>query len=192
MLSQLLQLDFWLFQLINGQWHSTLGDTLMPLLRSQYFWGPLYLFFLTYLLYNYSPKTVFWVITFFLLTFLLSDQLSAGVIKKLIPRLRPCRTPELLETLRLLVPCGSGKSFVSAHATNHFAIAVYIGLLFQAYFRWLLPVLLFWAAVISYGQVYVGLHFPLDVVCGALLGILIGYTVFRLAKKWFMQQNIAL
>lgn len=190
MFEQLLQLDFALFQLINEQWHNGFLDTVLPFWRSQYFWGPLYLFFLVFMLYNYHPKTVLGISVFLLLAFFLSDQLSAGVIKSLIPRLRPCRTPELAETVRLLVPCGSGKSFVSAHATNHFAIAVYVGRMFRHEFKWLLPVLLVWAASIAYAQVYVGLHFPTDVVAGAVLGVIIGGLVSRVANIWLGKQGI--
>lgn len=190
MFQQLLQLDFLLFELLNGKWHNTLFDTILPVWRSQYFWAPLYLFFFTFLIYNYHPKTILGIIAFFLLTFFLSDQLSAGVIKSLLPRLRPCRTPELLETVRLLVPCGSGKSFVSAHATNHFAIAVYTGLILKQNFNWLLGVLLAWAASIAYAQVYVGVHFPFDVIGGAFLGVFIGSFTHHLAKWRFAKQGI--
>lgn len=163
MLQQLLQLDTWLFYLINGIGQNAFFDFLLPLWRSQYFWSPLYLFFVTFLLFNFSPRTTLFVLAFFLLTFMLCDQLSAGVIKKIVQRLRPCKTPELLDTINLLVPCGSGKSFVSAHATNHFGIAV-----------------------------YVGVHFPADVICGAVLGAVIGSVTWWALKKYYLTTSDAL
>lgn len=190
MLDFFFQLDFYLFQLINGQWHLGLLDVIIPVWRSQYFWAPLYMFFLTFLLYNYPPRTIYVIVASIILTVFISDQLSASVIKELLPRLRPCKLPELIETIRLLVPCGSGKSFVSAHATNHFAIAVLTGNLLKPHFPWLLRILLIWAASIAYGQVYVGVHFPLDVICGAILGILIGLGTLRLARFYIAYQEI--
>lgn len=192
MLQQLLQLDTWLFYLINGIGQNAFFDFLLPLWRSQYFWSPLYLFFVTFLLFNFSPRTTLFVLAFFLLTFMLCDQLSAGVIKKIVQRLRPCKTPELLDTINLLVPCGSGKSFVSAHATNHFGIAVYVGNLFKQHFAWLKPVLLFWAAMVAYAQVYVGVHFPADVICGAVLGAVIGSVTWWALKKYYLTTSDAL
>ncbi len=182
MIDFLLQLDYQLFHLLNGVLHNFVFDALIPFWREKYFWAPLYLFLLTFLAYNYRPN--FWVIVLFaVLTVVLADQLSSGIIKPWVNRLRPCNDPNLLEMVRSLVPCGSGRSFVSSHATNHFAIAVYFIALFGKEYPWLLPVGLFWAASIAYGQVYVGVHFPLDIIGGALLGILIGRLTGMMAKR---------
>ncbi len=182
MIDWLLQLDYQVFYLLNGVLHNGIFDAIIPFWREKYFWAPLYLFLLTFLAYNYRSN--FWVIVLFaVLTLVLSDQLSSGLIKPLVNRLRPCNDSSLLETIRILVPCGSGKSFVSSHATNHFAIAVYFIMLFGKQHKWLLPIGLLWAASIAYGQVYVGVHFPLDIVAGALLGILIGRLTGTLANK---------
>ncbi len=182
MIDFLLQLDHELFYFFNGILHNAVFDAIIPFWREKYFWAPLYLFLLTFLAYNYRSN--FWVIVLFaILTLVLSDQLSSGLIKPLVNRLRPCNDPSLIETIRNLVPCGGGKSFVSSHATNHFAIAIYFILLFGKEYKWLMPVALFWAASIAYGQVYVGVHFPLDIAAGGLLGVLIGRLTGTLAKK---------
>lgn len=181
MIESLLQLDYQLFHLLNGVWHNIVLDAIVPFWREKYFWAPLYLFLLTFLAYNYRSN--FWVIVLFaILTVVLADQLSSGLIKPLVNRLRPCNDPSLLEMVRTLVPCGSGKSFVSSHATNHFAIAVYFIAIFGKIYRWILPVGLLWAATIAYGQVYVGVHFPLDIIGGAILGVLIGRLTGVLAR----------
>jgi undecaprenyl-diphosphatase len=84
--------------------------------------------------------------------------------------------------MRLLVQCGSGYSFPSTHATNHFAFALFmIGTLAQRY-RWIVAPLIIWAAAIAYAQVYVGVHYPFDVLCGALLGSSIGIFVARVFR----------
>jgi len=188
MIDWLLQLDYQIFYLLNGILHNGILDAVVPFWREKYFWAPLYLFLLTFLAYNYRSN--FWVIVLFaVLTLVLSDQLSSGLIKPWINRLRPCNDSNLLETIRVLVPCGSGKSFVSSHATNHFAIAVYFILLFGKEYKWLLPLGLLWAASIAYGQVYVGVHFPMDIFAGALLGILIGRLTGTLASKRLFAKN---
>lgn len=75
------------------------------------------------------------------------------------------------------VPCSNGFSFTSSHATNHFALGTFFFLLFSfTAYRFLFLV---WAGVISFAQVYVGVHYPVDVICGALLGILIGFISFK-------------
>lgn len=187
MIDWLLQLDYQIFYLLNGILHNGFFDAILPFWREKYFWAPLYLFLLTFLAYNYRSN--FWVIVLFaVVTLVLSDQLSSGVIKPWINRLRPCNDSNLLETIRVLVPCGSGKSFVSSHATNHFAIAVYFIILFGKQYKWLLPIGLFWAVSVSYGQVYVGVHFPLDVIAGALLGVLIGRLTGTLANRRLQTQ----
>ena len=181
-MNELIALDHALFQLINGTWHNGFLDALFPFLRNKYFWMPLYLFLLSFLVINYKKQGVI-VAVFAILVITLGDQLSSQVIKELVERLRPCKNPQLAETVRLLVPCGSGKSFTSSHAVNHFAAAAYFGSLFFARFRWVLPLAVFWAALVSYGQVYVGLHFPADVLAGGILGCAIGFVVAFFARR---------
>jgi undecaprenyl-diphosphatase len=101
------------------------------------------------------------------------------VLKKSIQRLRPCNDAEMAEKTTLRVSCGSGYSFTSSHAANHFAAAVFLIGIFGASVGWLRPTLLIWAGAISFSQVYVGVHYPADVVCGGLLGAAIGWWAVR-------------
>ena len=190
--SSLLEWDYWLFSLINGRWHTGFLDQIFPFWRDEFFWMPLYLFVILFLGQNFKPRQALYIVLFAVITIVLSDQLSSSVIKPLFERLRPCRNPLLADTVRLLVPCGSGKSFVSAHATNHFAFAVYLSVLFGALFPRLPLFALFWAASVAYGQVYVGVHYPSDVVGGALLGIAIGFFTAKTAQFMLMQKNCPL
>lgn len=168
-MNQLIQYDIALFSKINGQWHTPFLDWLFPFLRNQFFWSPLYLFVVVFMLVNFGKDGLRWIM-FFLITFAIADFASSSVIKPLVGRLRPCNNPMLAETIRSLVSCGSGKSFTSSHATNHFALGFFafstISFVKTAW-KWLFLV---WALVISYAQVYVGVHFPLDITFGALLG----------------------
>jgi len=175
----LLNLDKALFRIINGRWHHPLLDAVLPLVREKSTWLPLYLFLFVFLLVNFRRGG--WVIGYTIATAVLTDLISSAVIKKLVLRLRPCRDPEVLDQLRMLAPyCGGNSSFTSSHAANHFGVATFLFLVLRPFIgRWAyaLPV---WAATICYAQVYVGVHFPLDVTAGALLGVLSGWGMYRL------------
>ncbi len=118
-----------------------------------------------------------------LFTVAIGDLLSSRVIKPLVARIRPCNDLSLADELIRRVPCGSGYSFPSAHATNHFAIALF--LIFVFYDRWkpILPIALIWAFIISFSQIYVGVHYPIDTMAGAILGSSIGIATSFIYKK---------
>jgi membrane-associated phospholipid phosphatase len=185
---ELLQFDDRLFHFINSGLSNPFFDAVMPVLRNKYTWMPLYMFLLSFLLINFKKKGLFIVLALALIIGA-ADSTSSHVIKKSVKRLRPCKVIEKPADLHLLVPCGSGYSFPSSHAANHFAIAVFLGLVFGKIFRWVRWPLLLWAAGISLAQVYVGLHFPLDVTAGALLGSLLGWGGYRCFKRFFVLDN---
>lgn len=151
-------------------------DNIMPLLRDKYTWIPLYAILLVLIIRKFGYKTI-WVLLFAGLTVLLADRISAGIIKPLAQRLRPCNDPCISDLFEPLVHCGNGFSFVSSHATNHFALALFfISLFLTRSNRFSLTGLFIsWALLISFAQVYVGVHYPLDVIAGAVLGTIIGY-----------------
>ena len=178
-------LELWdrqVFEVINSGLANPFFDWLMPLFRNAFIWAPLYVFFAAFAIRNFPPKGVY-IVLFGLLTFLLSDQISAGILKPLINRDRPCQDTIMFEYARLLIPCGTGKSFPSSHATNHFALAVFLISISPVRMRWLLPFMLFWAGGVAFAQVYVGVHYPLDVLGGAILGSLIGYFIGLICKR---------
>lgn len=180
-------IDQQLFFFINNDCHFDALNKLMPYWRSMYLWIPFYVFFVSYLVEKYGKKG--WVYVLFLaVTIGAGDNISSQVIKKTVQRVRPCTA--LQKDVKLLVPCGSGYSFPSSHATNHFAIAVFVGLTFVQNRKWLKTGLLLWAASIAFGQVYVGVHYPIDVLCGAILGSLIGWGIAFLYKKYSGQYLI--
>ncbi len=181
-LASLLAIDQQLFTLINGEGHNAFLDLLMPFWRNKYFWAPLYVFIFSFVTLNYKLKGLYFVGAL-LLTVTLADTVSSQVIKKSVERLRPCNDPELKASVNLLVPCGGGYSFTSSHATNHFAVASFLWLTLGMGFRWIRLPILFWAFTIAFGQVYVGVHYPLDVLVGALIGILLGNLVARLYRR---------
>ncbi len=153
-------------------------DTILVPLRHKLFWIPLYLYLLSFIIINYK-KTAILVLVGIVLTILISDGMSSQLIKKSIKRTRPCHQAELKPISR--VPCSSGYSFTSSHATNHFALGTYFFLLFSFFkHRWLF---FLWAAIIGFAQIYVGVHYPGDVIAGSLLGLLIGGLTFFIYQK---------
>jgi len=144
---------------------------------------PIYLFLMLFAVMNFPKKAFTWIIGA-IITFAISDQLSGHLFKPLFARLRPCNDPEMFGIVRLLLPnCGSGFSFPSSHATNHFAFAVFIFItLGQILGKWKYA-FIFWAASIAYAQIYVGVHYPIDVFCGTLLATAIGYTTATIYTK---------
>jgi undecaprenyl-diphosphatase len=126
-----------------------------------------------FIFFNFKAnKLIFFF--FLILTMTLSDQTSSNLIKKSVQRVRPCNHIELQAQIIPRIPCSRGYSFTSSHATNHFALASYLFFTLGAYlllFRW--PIFV-WAAIVSIAQVYVAVHFPLDIFFGGLLGLGIG------------------
>jgi undecaprenyl-diphosphatase len=173
MLEKLLRLDLKLFFRINSQWQHPLLDAIVPWLREPFVWAPLYLFLGLFVTINYKWRG-FWWIAFFLITFGLADQSSLH-IKEAVGRIRPCRDPLMQHFVRVLVSyCPGSGSFTSSHAANHFALGTFCFLTFRHISQWYALLFFLWAFMIGYAQVYVGVHYPLDVLGGAVLGIFIG------------------
>jgi membrane-associated phospholipid phosphatase len=175
MIDELLTYDRHLFKVINYQWSNSFFDWLMPWLRNSTMWNPLYLFIILFTAINFR-KTGWWLILFAAGTVILSDFVSSKIIKENIIRMRPCNEPGMAGWVHVLVGYRpQSSSFTSSHAANHFSIAMFLYLTLKSRFNeW--PLLFFlWAFSISYAQVYVGVHYPLDILCGGLIGILIGY-----------------
>ncbi len=177
------ELDTWLFLKINTRLTNSVLDSIYPWWRESITWVPLYIFLATLVAINFGKKLWPWLL-FAVFTITLADQVSSTFIKHYFERLRPCNDSVLQFKMRLLLQaCGSGYSFTSSHATNHFAMAMFFSQTIKSiigkYHKWLFV----WAASVAYGQIYVGVHYPFDVLCGAIFGCLIGYTVALFYNK---------
>ena len=174
-LNWLNELDSFIFFKINTVYTSSFFDALFPWYREGNTWIPLYLFLILFIIVNFKKSALQWII-FVIITLLLTDQLSSSIVKPFFERLRPCADPNLMNKVRLLLNhCSGGFSFTSSHATNHFGFAVFIIMTLGHIFRKWKYLFLIWAASVSYGQIYVGVHYPFDILGGAMLGSTIGW-----------------
>ena len=114
----------------------------------------------------------------------ITDQ-TANLFKDSFQRLRPCYNEMIKDSLRLVKDsCGGKYGFFSAHASNSFTLAVFFGLLYKKKFRHLIYISLFYASLISYSRIYLGVHFPSDIIFGATFGIIVGFVTFKFYNKY--------
>lgn len=175
--------DQWLFLKINSYWTNDFLNSVFPWWRDSNTWIPLYLFLTLFAVFNFGWKVWPWIV-FFVVTVALTDQLSSNLIKTFVQRPRPCNDENFAINVHVLLGyCSSTFSFPSSHATTHFGMAWFIYLTMKDYFKKWSYLFFVWAATISYGQVYVGIHYPLDVLGGAVIGSLVGIMTASLFNR---------
>ncbi len=181
---QIKDIDQALFYQINGVWHHPVLDAVLPWTRHSNNWIPLYIGLLGWLFYQIGWKTLKWLL-FALINVGLTDQISSSVFKPFFHRLRPCNDPALVGKTRLLLDqCAGGFSFTSSHAANHFGIAMFIfmtwGVTQKNYTRFFFM----WAGIIAFAQIYVGVHYPFDIIGGTIIGLISGFTMSKAYLKF--------
>ena len=186
-------IDSQLFLFLNSL-HVDWLDKVMVLITDMWAWFPLYLLLIYWTVKQYG-KRCWWVFLAVGIVVLCTDQLASHVCKPVFQRLRPCYNPDFQELIYLPKGLAGGKyGFVSSHATNTFGVAAFLTPALRKYRPWTAIVLYFWAFVSSYSRIYIGYHYPGDILCGAILGILIGlilWKVFQLTiveKVWKSEQ----
>lgn len=177
------QFDYKVFYKMNGQWHTSFFDEFIPFVREPFVWMPFYFFLVLFTTINFKKRGILWVL-FFAANAIISDYVSSTIIKHNFLRLRPCHDPAIADKIRFLVSyCPTSSSFTSSHAVNHFAAAMFIFTTFKKSISPKWAFLFLWAFVISYAQVYVGVHFPFDVFCGAIVGLILGYIPAKIFNE---------
>lgn len=174
-LQYILDVDKDLFLFLNS-FHNDYWDTIMLMFTRKETWIPFYVAVIYFFIKNYRKKS--WLILLLLaLTILASDQLSV-LIKETVQRLRPVHEPEIESMVHNVLRKGGLHGFVSSHAANVFGIYVFTSRIFKnKSYGWLLFI---WAIIVSYSRIYSGVHYPLDILGGALVGWGLGYLFYKI------------
>ncbi len=189
------QLDQHLFLFLNSL-NSPFWDKVMFVITGKITWVPLYLAILIVLGKKYGRK--FYVLLLIIIISVVLADRGSVLIKNSVDRLRPCHEPALEGLVHLIgEKCGGRYGFVSSHASNSFNIALLSLMLIRR--RWFSFFIVIWALVVGYSRIYAGVHYPGDVICGSILGALIGWSMFRVFlltdrkvlqhKTWFVSRS---
>lgn len=186
----LLLLDKNLLLAING-FHSSFWDGVMFGISAKLTWAPLYIAVLAVIIRNWKRESI-WLVIALLGCIVISDQISSGLIKEQVQRLRPSHAPELRNMVHLVNGYSGGQfGFVSSHAANSFGFAFLSSTLFRN--RKYTSLIFCWAVLVSYSRMYLGVHYPLDILGGALVGVLAAlacyYAIIKLRPSLLVAHN---
>lgn len=179
-MNEIISKDQELLLFLNGLGNSAY-DPFWLLMTEKWFWIPFYIILLYFIYKSFPLRKLIFILVFIALGIAVSDQL-AGVFKIGIARLRPCHDPKIMEKMRLVI-CGGQYGFYSSHASNSFFLVSFLSVLVREKYRFLPYILLIWAVLISYSRIYLGVHYPLDIAAGAVIGFLLGIIFAKLTKK---------
>lgn len=186
MIEEILKLDSQLFLFLNNLGSSTFDAFWIFLSYKEsniFFYFSLLIFYFYKKSKTIKLSEVFQSLLFIAIMILIADQ-TANLFKDSFQRLRPCYNESLIDSVRLVKEsCGGKYGFFSAHASNSFSLAVFFGLLYKNKFRYIIYISLIYASLISYSRIYLGVHFPLDILFGGVYGITIGLVVFRIYEN---------
>lgn len=181
----LINLDEKLFLFLNSL-HNNVFDFLMWHISGKWIWIPLYLFILYAIIKRFGKKSIYIIIAFIILI-VAADQISV-FIKNNVQRLRPSQNPDFEGLMHIINNYRGGKyGFVSSHAANCFGLATFLSLLFHR--KWITISIFLWAGLVAYSRIYLGVHYPGDIIAGALLGIIIAVIVFY--SMQYIEKRIA-
>jgi len=188
----LADIDTRLFLFLNGL-HADWMDQVMIHITNMWIWFPLYLLLIYWAVRQYG-KRCWWVFLILGVVVLCTDQLASHVCKPVFQRLRPCFNTDLQDLIYLPNGLAGGKyGFVSSHAANTFGVATFLTPVMRKYRPWPAILLFLWALLSSYSRIYIGYHYPSDILAGAVIGVLvglIGWKLFQIVQRkvWHSEQ----
>jgi undecaprenyl-diphosphatase len=182
LIDQLISIDKEVFLALNGC-HSPFWDFIMWWVSDKLIWIPFYLFLL-FLVWRKYKKQIWIVLIAIAVLITLTDQTHLHLFKNVFERLRPTHDPSLDGLVHSLRNYYGGRyGFVSGHSANSFAIATFMAVLLGKSYKYFTLLILLWAATVAYSRIYLGVHFPGDVLCGALLGTIFGVGLGFVCKQ---------
>lgn len=184
MLEKILALDTQLFVFLNGLGSETY-DGLWLIITKQFNWIPFFLL-LFYLIYKKIgiQQTVY--LLFFVAVLVTATDQITNLVKYQFQRLRPCNNPEIKDVIRI-VQMRSSFSFFSGHAANTMAVSTFLYLIFKNQYKYF-GFLFLWPLIFAYSRIYLGLHYPLDILSGYLCGLITGYLMYK-TYQWALKNN---
>ena len=184
MFKKLESLDQRLFLYLNGDYADWL-DTLMYWVTIKYTWFPFYLLLIIWLSWRYKWQGVIMLVTM-VAALGLADFVTSGLMKPFFERPRPCHEQALKGLVYIAKGCGGRYGFASSHASTTFALAGSMWWLLKYWSRWW-GLAFGWASLVAYSRVYVGVHYPADILVGAVVGILVGWLMVQL-ELWLSRR----
>lgn len=186
MIEFLIDLDIDLFLFFNGL-HNAWMDPIMFFISGKKEWIPLYFIFVFMIIRQFKWQSI-WILLGIGLTITLADQLASGIMKPLFARMRPSRSPDLNGLVHIVNGYTGGMfGFASSHAANAFGLATFLWLAFKDKYKWFVWIFL-WAFIVAYSRIYLGVHYPGDIIVGALIGVGFGQLSFQVQRyagnKW--------
>jgi len=188
MIEQIINWDKSLLIYLNGL-HTPFWDFVMYWISYKFTWIPFYLFLVFLVIKNYKLRTIDVLLAAAILV-ACTDLSSVHLFKNVFQRLRPCQDPTMQPFLHLVYgECGGLYGFVSSHAANTFGVCFFLISVLGKKVKYLTPGMIIWASVVSYTRIYLGVHYPLDVLCGAMVGTLIGIGIGR-SFNWYFNKFV--
>ena len=190
MIEEILKLDSKLFLYLNNLGTSKFDIFWISLSKIE---ANILMYLFLFLLFFYNQKIrpkliyIFYFIFVIALMITITDQ-GANIFKDSFKRLRPCYNESIIDSLRLVKEnCGGKYGFFSAHASNSFSLAIFFGLLFINRIRYIIMITIVYASLISYSRIYIGVHYPIDIIFGSFFGIFVGFVMYIFVYLKFLK-----
>lgn len=181
--------------LFLNSFHYPVMDEIMWWISETFTWLPFYILLVALVIYHYRWRALPLILLIAVLI-TMSDFIASGILKPLVQRLRPSHDPEIKDLLHIVNGYRGGSyGFVSSHACNVFALAFYFYFTVNGKIPWLKYIMFPWAVIVSYSRIYLGVHYPGDIIVPFILSFPIAYTVMKLyillVRKYFKEEVVS-